>query len=118
MLNGSGEAMVQGTAMIHSTRSGSSAGSTNCRAVGHAALGGVLLLGGPAGVCVGGLVACLLLFQLCEFGLNHVLGGVVAGEVLGCLVALHLLHVHGGGAAGGGHVSVRISAQARGVLRS
>ena len=99
MLNGSGDmAMVQGTAMIQSTRSGSSAGSPNCRA--------------------GGLVARLLLFQLCEFGLNHVLGGVVAGEVLGCLVALHLLHVHGGGAAGGGHVSVRISAQARGVLRS
>ena len=118
MLNGSGEAMVQGTAVIHSTRSGSSAGSTNCRAVGHAALGGVLLLGGPAGVGVGGLVARLLLFQLCEFGLHRVLGGVVAGVVLGGVVALHVLRVLGGGVAGGGRVVIRTASRARGVLRS
>jgi hypothetical protein len=71
----------------------------------HARLGGVLLHGGMAGVWGVGL------FLLCEFVLLRVLGGVVAGVVIGGVVALHLLRVLGGGA-------VRTAARAHGVLRS
>ena len=39
-------------------------------------------------------------------------------EVLGGLVAVYLLYVHGGGAAGVGRVIVHTAAQARCVLRS
>ena len=46
------------------------------------------------------------------------LGGVVAGVVLGGLVALHVLRVLGGGVAGGGRVVVRTASRASGVLRS
>ena len=84
----------------------------------HAAMGGVLLhgvLAGVRGVSVGGQVACLQLFLLCGFVL---LGGMVAGVVLGVVVADHLIHVFGGGAAGGGRVEVRTAARAHGVLRS
>ena len=50
--------------------------------------------------------------------LDCVLGGVVAGVALGGVVAVHLLHVLGGGAAGGGLVVVRTASGASGVLRS
>ena len=56
----------------------------------HAALGGVLLhgvLAGVRGVSVGGQVARLHRFLLCGFDL---LEGVVAGVVLGVVVAVHL----------------------------
>ena len=79
------------------------------------------LLGGPAGVRgvgVGGQVARRHPFLLCGFVLLRVLGGVVAGVLLGGVVAVHLLHVLGGGAAGGGHVVVRTASRASGVLRS
>ena len=109
-------AMVQGIPMMHSSRHNSSAG----RGDAHTALGGVLLggLAGVRGVGVGGQVARLHLFLLCGFVLLHVLGGGVAGGVLGGIVALHLLHVLGGGAAGGGLIAVRTAARAHGVLRS
>jgi hypothetical protein len=47
-----------------------------------------------------------------------VLGGQVAGVVLGGVVALCVLRVLGGGVAGGGRVVVRTASLARGVLRS
>jgi hypothetical protein len=50
--------------------------------------------------------------------LDCMLGGVVAGVALGGVVAVHLLHVLGGGAAGGGLVVVRTASGASGVLRS
>ena len=67
---------------------------------------------------VGGQGARLHLFLLCGFVLLHVLGGGVAGGVLGGVVALHLLHVLGSVAAGGGRITVCTAARARGVLRS
>ena len=87
----------------------------------HAVQGGVLLhgvLAGVRGVGVGGQVARPHLFLLCGFVLLCVLGGVVAGVALGGVVAVHLLHVFGGGAAGVGRVEVRTAARAHGVLRS
>ena len=61
-------------------------------------------LGGGGGACLRhDLLLCILAGLL---------------EVLGVVVALHLLHVLGGGAAGGGRVSFRIASRARGVLRS
>ena len=62
-------------------------------------------------------MASLLLIRLCELALHCVLGGVAAGVVLGGVVALHLLHVPGGGAAGVGRVVVRTASRASGVLR-
>ena len=45
------------------------------------------------------------------------LGNGVDGGVLDGVVALHLLHVLGGGVAGGGRVVIRTASRACGVLR-
>ena len=89
--------------------------------------------GGPAGVRgvgVGDQGARLHRVQLCGFGRFHrvrggglagfvgELGNGVDGGVLGGVVALHVLRVHGGGVAGGGRVVIHTAARARGVLRS
>jgi hypothetical protein len=99
----------------------------------HAVLIGVLLHGGPAGVQGvggGGQGARLHHFLSWVFaGFHCVRGGGRAGflgelgngfaeGVLGGVVALHLLHVLGGGIAGGVRIIVRTVSRAHGVLGS